>query len=195
MTRMLLIASLLWCAWSLSASDTYRILPDGSTVGFAGSSTIHDFTGTAQVIGGSFSLKPSHVAGFIEVDCTSMNTKDADRDAEMHKDHMESAKYPRIRFDVTAFTPGADASTGSVQGTWTMHGASRPMQIPVTMTLGAKPRLHASFPIDMRLWAITPPKKLLVISVDPMITVTVDLTLAADDAAPTSATSATQDHR
>ncbi len=54
---------------------------------------------------------------------------------------------------------------------------------------GATPTLTATFSIDMRDWSISPPRKFLVVSVDPAITVTLDLALkpgAADAVAPAS---------
>jgi polyisoprenoid-binding protein YceI len=168
----------LMTAGTLLAEDTYRVVPDGSHVTFAGKSTIHDFTGTAVVAKGAFRLAAADAAGFIVVDATTMDTRDHDRDAQMHQEVMESATYPSIRFDVRRFTPSGDG--GTVQGTWTMHGVTRDLAVPVTLNAGEHPRLTGTIIIDIRQWRIRPPSKLLVITVDPVITVSIDLALAID---------------
>jgi polyisoprenoid-binding protein YceI len=163
-------------AGALAAEDRWTVVTGQSSVQFAGTSTIHDFAGTAKITTGVFCLAAGAVGGAIVVDATSMDTKDKDRDAELHHDHMESVKFPLIRFDLTAFT--RTAAGGSATGSWTMHGVSRQLTVPVKLQEGAKPTLTATFTIDMRDWSITPPRKFLVVSVDPIITVTIDLALA-----------------
>jgi polyisoprenoid-binding protein YceI len=176
-----LLALTLALAGAVSAEDRWTVVPGQSSIRFAGTSTLHDFAGTAAVTAGSFSVAAGAVGGSIVVDATTMDTKDKERDAEMHHDHMESAKFPLIRFDLTAFT--RSAAGGSATGSWTMHGVSRQLTVPVTLQEGANPTLTASFPIDMRDWSITPPRKFLVVSVDPTITVTISLALTPGAAA------------
>jgi polyisoprenoid-binding protein YceI len=165
----------------LSAEDRWTVVPAESSIRFAGTSTLHDFAGTAKVAAGAFCLAAGAVGGAIVVDATTMDTRDKDRDAELHHDHMESVKFPVIRFDLTAFT--RTAAGGSATGSWTMHGVSRQISVPVTLQEGAKPTLTATFAIDMRDWSITPPRKFLVVSVDPGITVTIALALTPGAAA------------
>jgi polyisoprenoid-binding protein YceI len=166
----------LMLAGALSAEDRWTVVAGQSSVHFAGTSTLHDFSGTAAITSGAFCLAAGAVGGAIVVDATTMDTKDKDRDAEMHHDHMESVKFPLIRFDLIAFT--RTIAGGSATGSWSMHGVSRQLTVPVKLQEGAKPTLTATFTLDMRDWSITPPRKFLVISVDPAITVTIDLALS-----------------
>ncbi len=121
--RLMLLALALALAGDLPAEDRWTVVPDQSSVHFAGTSTIHDFAGSAKVTAGAFCLAAGQVGGAIVVDATTMDTKDKDRDAEMHHAHMESAKFPLIRFDLTAFT--RTATGGSATGSWSMHGVTR----------------------------------------------------------------------
>ncbi len=178
----LILILILLFTGGLTAEERWTVVPAQSSVRFAGTSTLHDFAGSATISAGSFCLADGAVSGAIVVDATSMDTKDKERDAEMHHDHMESAKYPLVRFDLTAFT--RTAAGGTAIGSWSMHGVSRQLSVPVTLTEGANPHLTASFAIDMRDWSITPPRKLLVVSVDPAITVTIDLVLTPGLTAP-----------
>ncbi len=173
--RLSLLALLLALAGALPAEERWTVVPERSHVHFAGTSTLHDFAGSAAITSGAFCLAAGAVGGAIVVDAATMDTKDKERDAEMHHDHMESAKYPVIRFDLTAFT--RTAAGGNATGSWTMHGVSRQLTIPVTLREGAAPTLTATLIIDMRDWSIAPPRKFLVVSVDPAITVTLDLAL------------------
>jgi hypothetical protein len=96
----------------------------------------------------------------------------------MHKEVMESASFPSIRADVRRFI--RSGTGGQVLVTWSMHGVSRDLWLPVTLVAGEHPHLISTFTIDMRQWHITPPSKLLVITVDPSISIRIDLEIVAD---------------
>ena len=90
----------------LPAAEVLKIDPAQSTVTFHGSSTLHDFDGTAKLVAGAFDLAAGH--GMIEADATSMNTASEGRDEKMHDEIMVTKTWSRIRFDLTRF----EAATG-----------------------------------------------------------------------------------
>lgn len=192
MIRPLATCALFACLSAAEDPGSWRVVPAGTTITFHGSSTLHDFDGTAVVSGGAISLVPGAESGWVEVDAKSMQTGNESRDEKMHDEHMTVAAHPAIRFELTALQR---SSAGVVaRGTWTMHGVSRTLEIPVTLpTAGAaEPRLTARFPIDMRQWSIPVPSAALVVRVDPVVQVAVDLRLEpARDAAPAPAAART----
>lgn len=178
---MLRTVAVLLLAAALATAESFAVVPDGSTVRFAGASTLHDFAGTAKLLaGGRLRLDGTASAGAIEADATSLDTAHESRDAKMHGETMATATWPRVRFDLLAFEPSATG--GTAHGVWTMHGVAREIVIPVTLVRGEQMRAQASFTLDIRQWDVVPPR-VLVISVDPGITVTLDLQLAAEPAA------------
>jgi polyisoprenoid-binding protein YceI len=166
-----------------SAGEVYRIDPAGSTVSFTGSSTLHDFTGTAKVTSGAFRLTTGRCGGFVEVASATMDTAEPDRDTKMRTTHMEVVKFPVIRFDLRRYASAAAGATAG--GTWTMHGVSRELAVPIVLTANADGTgtLTSTFTIDMRDWGIAPPSVALVVNVAPQVVVTIALAVIADDAA------------
>jgi len=166
---------------TLAAGEVYTVVPESSKVEFAVTSTLDNFTGTATVRAGVIRLGAGNAAGFISVGSTSMGTGNAGRDRHLHTDVVHSATHPAIRFDLTSVE--RTETTLTATGTWVMHGLSRPLSIPFTMVpptaVGEPARLRASIALDIRQWGITPPRTAFVLTVDPIVRVSVDLALAA----------------
>lgn len=166
---------------TLTAAEALKVDPAQSTVTFHGSSTLHDFDGTAKLVAGVFDLAAGH--GMIEADATSMNTASEGRDEKLHGEIMVTKTWPRIRFDLTRFEPAPGSATGGVaHGRWTMHGVTREISIPLTFSdVGMPPVRHANadFTLDIRRWSIPVPR-VVIITVDPLIKVAIDLALVPD---------------
>ncbi len=166
-------------AWCLAAAvtavepATYTVDPEASTVSFTGHSTLHDFSGTAKVKAGTVTLDGDHSQGSIEVDATSMDTKSTGRDKDMHKD-MDSATFPIIRFALSSVTGAGDALIAN--GTWSMHGIDKPMDIPFKLATDGKTTLSASFSVNFNDFKVVVPRN-FGMKVDPKVDVRVDLTL------------------
>jgi polyisoprenoid-binding protein YceI len=172
--------SLLLLSLSLAqAADIYVIDPAASKLSFNGSSTLHDFAGTAKIASGMVILNGPTSLGVIEADATSMNTDSSGRDSKMHDEIMATKTWSTVRFEVNGFT--SNATGGVATGWWTMHGVTRAISIPITLTPGsAGTPTHATsvFVVDIREWDIPVPRAALIITVDPNITVHVDLSMA-----------------
>ena len=166
---------------ALPAAEVLKVDPAQSTVTFHGSSTLHDFDGTAKLVAGAFDLTAGH--GMIEADAASMNTASEGRDEKMHGEIMVTKTWPRIHFDLTRFEPAPGGATGGIaHGRWTMHGVTREISIPLTFSdVGTPAVRHAkgSFSLDIRRWSIPVPR-VVIITVDPMIKVAIDLALVPD---------------
>lgn len=162
----------------LPAAEVLKVDPATSVVTFHGSSTLHDFDGTAKLVAGAFDLAAGN--GMIEADATSMNTASEGRDEKMHGEIMVTKTWPRIRFDLTKFEK--TATGGTAHGRWTMHGVTREIAIPLTFADVGTPAVRhakAEFTLDIRRWSIPVPR-VVIISVDPHIKVALDLALLPD---------------
>ncbi len=158
----------------------WRVAAPDSTVAFHGSSTLHDFDGTATISSGQVDLTPGKENGTVTVSASSMTTGNASRDRRMHSENMQDATYPVIVFAMRSLER-KDGRT-LAHGTWSMHGVSTPFIIPIVLpsaadAAGSKPHITASFTIDMRRWKIAVPTTAWLIRVKPEISVSVRLAL------------------
>lgn len=174
-------AVLLLLGTALSTAEVLKVDPAHSTVAFHGSSTLHDFDGSAALVAGAFDLAAG--AGMVEADATSMKTGSDGRDEKMHGEIMVTKTWPRVRFELTRFVPdAAGAAGGTAHGRWTMHGVTREISVPLTFSDVGTPAVRhakAAFDLDIRRWSIPVPR-VVIISVDPVIKVAVDLALVPD---------------
>jgi|SRR5581483_8807429 len=161
---------LIWLMLALFAPITalgqemqFQLDPAQSRVEFVLGDVLHTVRGT-------FNLKPTTIyfdpqngtasGGFV-VDATSGNSGSKGRDKKMHKEVLESAKYPDIRFTVQKFQGTLPANgTAKIQmtGIMNLHGADHPMTVtaPVQVANG-----HASaevqFDIPYVQWGLKNP--------------------------------------
>lgn len=154
-----------------SQAADYTVDPARSTVTFAGTSTFHDFSGSAKLTTGTLHLNDAAASGVVEVDAASMTTADAGRDERMHSFVMDVVAFPRVRFELTGWKP--QATGGTAAGTWTMKGVAKPLSFPVTIAGG-----HATcrFDLNIRDWGIRTPR-LIFVTVGDIVTVDLDLVL------------------
>jgi polyisoprenoid-binding protein YceI len=67
----------------------------------------------------------------VTVDTTSVTTRNDERDESLTgSDFFDVAKFPKARFETTAFTAGADGSV-TADGTLTIRDKSRPVRLKV----------------------------------------------------------------
>jgi polyisoprenoid-binding protein YceI len=130
-------------------------------------------TGNFHTVEGSFALKHGEIrydpatgkaSGEIVFDATSGKTGNDSRDKKMHKDVIESGRFPDIAFrpdraDGTLVTSGD--STLQVHGMFSIHGAEHEITIPVAVhTDGAAWSAKASFQVPYAKWGMKNPSVL-----------------------------------
>ncbi len=147
-----LTVAVLACALSASADIssaqemTVQLDPAKTNIAFTLGDVLHTVHGTFQLKSGTVHFNPATGAasGLVVVDVTSGDTGNRSRDKKMHKEILESAKYPDATLTPDKvsgqFNPQG-ASTLEVSGTFRLHGANH----PVTLT----------FPIQVNGNAIT----------------------------------------
>jgi polyisoprenoid-binding protein YceI len=106
--------------------------------------------GTMHTVHGKFSLKSSairfdpstgKIGGAIVVDATSGESGNGGRDGRMHREILESAKFPEIVFTPMRMT-GAVAAEGSskveVSGRFRLHGQDHNVTLPIVVMADGK---------------------------------------------------------
>jgi len=110
--------------------------PSHTQVEFTLNSTIHTVRGTFALKRGAITLDPAsgNAAGQIVVDAASGNTGSDARDRRMHKEILESGKFPEIIFTpdrVEGQIPAEGDFQLNVHGTFRLHGADHEIILPV----------------------------------------------------------------
>ena len=118
-------------------------------------------------------------SGEVVFDATSGQSGNHSRDHKMHKDVLESAKYPEIRFrpdHVEGTVAAQGASTVQVHGMFWIHGSDHEMTLPVELKMSS-PQWSATahFTIPYVQWGMKNPSLLFIHVGD---TVAVDFTAA-----------------
>ena len=141
--RQLTFACLLFLgsAAALSAQTyTFQIDPEQSRVAFTLADVLHTVHGTFRVKSGSinFDTSTGSASGLIVVDARSGDSGNKARDRKMHKEILESEKFPEITFapqHVRGELPQDGNSQVTIDGLFTLHGQSHPLSITVPVTV------------------------------------------------------------
>jgi polyisoprenoid-binding protein YceI len=130
-------------------------------------------SGNFHTVEGSFTFKSGEIvydpttgkaSGEIVFDAASGKTGSDGRDKKMHKDVIESARFPEIAFrpdrgEGTLATSGD--STIQVHGMFSIHGAEHEVTIPVTVHLeGNSWSAKAAFQVPYAKWGMKNPSVL-----------------------------------
>jgi polyisoprenoid-binding protein YceI len=149
-------------------------MKDRSVAGFDATSTLHDFRGWTKSVGGSVTfekdrLEETAAAKFV-VDARTLDTGNPDRDAEMHRDFLESAKHPEFVFTLSEFrraSPGATSGRCTMKGTLEIHGTRKDVEASGTFELRRGGHLHVKGELLVKMtdFGISPPVTALIIRV------------------------------
>jgi len=176
------ILFLLVAAASLaSAQQTLEVDPAHASVKFTVGDVLHTVHGTFQVKRGELQLDPSagKLSGEIVVDAKSGDSGSGMRDRKMHKEVLESERYPEISFRPDR-VEGPVASQGKssvkVHGMFSIHGVDREMTVPADVEMSADhwtATVHFTVPYEK--WGMKNPSTLFLRVND---SVEIDLTAA-----------------
>ena len=163
------------------AQETIVVLdPEKTTVTFTLAATLHTVHGTFRLKSGTIGFNPSTgtASGMVVVDATSGQTGNQRRDRNMHRDVLQSYRYPEITFRPTRvkgkILPGTD-SQAQVEGVLTLLGADHSITLQCQLR-GQANDLHATtqLVIPYVAWGLKNPSNVLLHVADK-----VDLSIAA----------------
>lgn len=157
------------CPPALSAQESVITVDPATTqIQFTLGATMHTVHGNFKLKSGQLHLDSAtgHVSGSVVVDATSANTDNASRDKNMHKQVLESAKFPEIVFTPThvkGAIPKEGSSQVEVSGVIRIHGAEHPVTLTFSVQPGAAGSLQASarFPVPYKSWGLKDPSTFL----------------------------------
>lgn len=128
--------------------------PQQTVINFTLSDVLHTVRGTFQLRQGNLHFDPTSekTAGEITVDAKSGQTGNGMRDRKMHREVLDSERYPEISFrpdriDGVISMPGK--SSVRVHGIFNIHGADHELSVPAEVELASdhwKAALHFAVP-------------------------------------------------
>jgi polyisoprenoid-binding protein YceI len=166
-TRLLICIALAASTATAWAQETwFELDPAKTTVEFSLGATLHSVHGTFKAKAGGirFDAASGRATGSFVIDAASGNSGNESRDHKMHKEILESAKYPEIGFTPTHVIGAVAAqgdSTVQVEGIFRLHGTDHEITLSVPVHVSGNEvtaRLHFEVPyID---WGLKNPNTL-----------------------------------
>lgn len=116
--------------------------PSQTTVKFTLGDVLHTVHGTFRLKQGALQLEPASgkLSGEIAVDATSGESGSGMRDRKMHKEILESERYPVIAFrpdKIEGVVASRGKSAVKVQGIFSIHGVDREITVPAEVEMSA----------------------------------------------------------
>jgi polyisoprenoid-binding protein YceI len=137
------LASMILAPASRAQESVIQIDPAHTKIEFSLGGTMHTVHGKFSLKSSSIRFDPStgEIGGAIVVDATSGESGNGGRDGRMHREILESAKFPEI-----VFTPlrmkGTVAAEGSskveVSGRFRLHGQDHDVAFPIVVLADGK---------------------------------------------------------
>jgi len=140
--------------------------PARSTAEITLNATFHTVHGKFLAQPGEVRFDPGsrQISGEIVFDATSGKTDNDSRDHKMHKDVLESARFPRITFRpdrVEGKIAESGPSTAQVHGLFGLHGSEHELTIPVEVRFESDHwTASAHFSIPYVKWGLKNPSNL-----------------------------------
>src|SRR4029077_2094094 len=139
-------------ATALHAQEmTLQLDPANTKIEFTLSATLHTVHGSFILKRGTIDFNPEtgSAGGLVVVDTPSANTGNEGRDRKMHKEVLESQRFPEASFTPTKLTGKLDPQSDSevhLEGVFRLHASDHPITLtaPVQMkgtTLNLKTHL------------------------------------------------------
>lgn len=164
------------------AQDTaFQLDPAQTSVKFTLGDVLHTVHGTFHLKRGLLDFEPASgkISGEIVVDARSGESGSGARDRKMHKEVLESDRYPEIAFRPDR-VEGAVASQGKssvqVHGIFNIHGVDREITVPAVVEMSAAHwTATVHFTVPYQNWGMKNPSTLFLRVND---SVDIDLTVA-----------------
>lgn len=138
-----------------------------TTVEFTLGDVLHTVRGNFKLRQGSvhFDSASMTVSGQIVVDSASGESGSHARDGRMHKNILESMRFPEVVFAPSRFTGDFHSDADSrltVHGTFGLHGADHQIDVPVSVHPSLSGyAIDAQFPVPYVAWGLKNPSTFL----------------------------------
>jgi polyisoprenoid-binding protein YceI len=137
--------------------------PARTAVHFTLKTSLHTVHGTFRLKNGKVNFDPAagKLSGLIVFDATSGQSGNDGRDSKMHREILESQKYPEISFTPTEVQGPVKAEGDSrvqVKGALRLHGDDHEITIPVDVRIsGSELSLDTNYSIPYIAWGLKNP--------------------------------------
>jgi len=149
-----------------SAQDArYQLDPAQSSVKFTLGDVLHTVRGTFKVKQGNLQIESAgKISGQIVVDAASGESGSGTRDRKMHKEVLESARYPEIAFRpdrIDGTVANSGKSSVVLHGIFNIHGADREISVPAQVEItGEQWTAAVHFSVPYQKWGMKNPSTL-----------------------------------
>ena len=135
-----LILSIVAALPAAAQQKTLQLDPSKTSVKFTLDAALHTVHGTFRAKPTALEFDPvsGSVSGEIQVDAKSGETGNGMRDRKMHKDVLESERYPEISFSpdrVEGTVAAQGKSSVKVHGVFRIHGVDREITVPAEVEI------------------------------------------------------------
>jgi polyisoprenoid-binding protein YceI len=162
------------------AGIVLSIDPQRSKVRYTVDSTLHTVHGTFNIKSGTLTFDPAGgpASGEVVVNATSGESGNSSRDERMHKEILETRKYPDATFRLTQIegpVAVAGASDVKVRGRINLHGQEHEIVATVHAEMASDHwKAAAKFDVPYIQWGIKDPSNWL-LKVKPVVNVELDM--------------------
>jgi polyisoprenoid-binding protein YceI len=189
--RRQVLAAMLAGAFTVAAAQeaAFQLDRAQTSVNFTLADVLHTVRGSFKLKRGALQIDPGSgkITGEIVVDAATGDSGNSMRDRKMHKEVLESARYPEIAFrperiEGTVASPGK--SSVMVHGIFSIHGTDREITVPAQVETSADhwtATVHFTVPYEK--WGMKNPSTLFLKVSD---SVQIDLIAAGSIARPTA---------
>ncbi len=161
------LAALILAPASRAQESVVQLDPAQTKIEFSLGGNFHTVIGKFALKSSTIRFDPSSgkISGAIVVDATSGDSGNGGRDKKMHREILESAKFPEIVFTPAQFTGtlAADgASTVGVSGQFRLHGQDHEMTLPIEVKAdGRNLQITTHIEIPYVQWGLKNPSNFL----------------------------------
>jgi polyisoprenoid-binding protein YceI len=151
----------------MAVEAVFEFDPAKTLIEFTVSDPLHTVHGNFKLKSGAMFFEPStgEAGGLIIIDATSGNSGGKSRDRWMHKNLLESDKYPEIVFTplrVKGSVPSQGAFHVDIEGTMKLHGGDHVMTLTVQgETTNGETVTSTQFAIPYVQWGLKNPSNFL----------------------------------
>jgi polyisoprenoid-binding protein YceI len=157
-----------------------RLDPAQSQLHWTLGSTLHTVHGTFALKPGAVSFDPAsgNASGEIAVDAASGESGNESRDKKMHKEILESERYPQVIFRcdrIEGKVLAQGSSSVQVHGIFVLHGAEHELTVPAQAELaGDYWKGSAKFSVPYIQWGLKSPNTFL-LKADPVVEIELEM--------------------
>jgi polyisoprenoid-binding protein YceI len=172
------LATLILAPASRAQGSIVQLDPAQAKIEFSLSGNFHTVHGKFALKSSTIQFDPSNgkISGAIIVDATSGDSGNNARDKKMHREILESGKFPEIIFmpgQISGTVAAGGASKVEVAGQFRLHGQDHDVTLPVDVTIdGRNLQIATHLEIPYVQWGLKNPSNFLLRVSD---TVTIDI--------------------